>query len=80
MNRVALIAIFVAVEICSAAPRERISADGKDLCFVAVTVTDKNGVTAPRADSRIHFEIEGRGEIVATDNGGSHEFRTVAIA
>jgi beta-galactosidase len=24
---------------------------------------------APRADNRIHFQIEGPGEIVATDNG-----------
>jgi beta-galactosidase len=46
-----------------------ISADGKDLSFVTVTVTDKHGVMAPRADNRIHFEIEGPGEIVATDNG-----------
>jgi beta-galactosidase len=49
--------------------RKQISADGKDLSFVTVTVTDKIGVTAPRADNRIHFEIEGPGEIAATDNG-----------
>ena len=51
------------------ADRKEISAAGKDLSFITVTVTDKNGVTAPRADNRIHFEIEGPGEIVATDNG-----------
>ena len=49
--------------------RSTIDADGKDLSFVTVTVTDKHGVLAPRADNRIHFEIEGPGEIVATDNG-----------
>jgi beta-galactosidase len=49
--------------------RSTIGADGKDLSFVTVTVTDKHGVMAPRADNRVHFEIEGPGEIVATDNG-----------
>jgi beta-galactosidase len=46
-----------------------ISADGRDLSFVTVTVTDEHGIMAPRADNRIHFQIEGPGEIVATDNG-----------
>jgi beta-galactosidase len=49
--------------------RNQIRADGKDLSFVTVTVTDKNGLTVPRSKNRIRFEIEGPGEIVATDNG-----------
>jgi beta-galactosidase len=54
--------------------RSEIRADGRDLSFVTITVTDKAGVTAPRADNRIHFEIEGPGEIVATDNGDPTSF------
>lgn len=54
--------------------RDQISTDGKDLSFVSVTVTDRYGVTAPRANNRIHFEIEGPGEIVATDNGDPTSF------
>jgi beta-galactosidase len=54
--------------------RSKIRADGKDLSFVTVTVTDKDGLTAPRADNRIHFDIEGPGEIVATDNGDPTSF------
>jgi beta-galactosidase len=54
--------------------RSTIRADGKDLSFVTVTVTDKHGVMAPRADNRIHFEITGPGEIVATDNGDPTDF------
>lgn len=46
-----------------------IRADGKDLAFVTVRVTDKNGLTVPRANNKIKFEIEGLGEIVATANG-----------
>jgi beta-galactosidase len=49
--------------------RNAIRADGSDLSFVTVTVTDHSGQTVPRADNRIHFDIEGPGEIVATDNG-----------
>jgi beta-galactosidase len=49
--------------------RDRIAADGRDLCFVKVKVADRNGVLVPRSDHRIHFEIRGPGEIVATDNG-----------
>ncbi len=54
--------------------RNRISADGRDLSFVTVTVTDKHGLMAPRADNRIHFDIDGPGEIVATDNGDPTSF------
>jgi len=56
--------------------RDKIFADGKDLSFVTLTVTDKDGLTVPRADSRIHFDIEGPGEIVATDNGDPTSFES----
>jgi beta-galactosidase len=56
--------------------RDQIGADGKDLSFVTVTVADKHGLTAPRADNRIHFEIEGPGEIIATDNGDPTSFES----
>ena len=56
--------------------RNRICADGKDLSFVTVIVTDKAGLTAPRAGNRIHFDIEGPGEIVATDNGDPASFES----
>ncbi len=49
--------------------RSTINADGMDLSFVTLTVKDKRGVIVPRADCLIHFEVNGPGEIVATDNG-----------
>ena len=54
--------------------RSDIRADGKDLSFVTLTVTDKHGLMAPRADNEIHFDVEGPGEIVATDNGDATSF------
>ena len=56
--------------------RKEIRADGKDLSFLTVTVTDKAGLMSPRADNRIHFEIEGPGEIVSTDNGDPTSFES----
>jgi beta-galactosidase len=53
----------------ASADRSEIRADGKDLSFITVRVTDKNGLTVPQADNPISFEIKGGGEIVATDNG-----------
>jgi beta-galactosidase len=49
--------------------REVIKANGKDLSFITVAVTDKDGLVVPRSNNRIEFSIEGPGEIVATDNG-----------
>jgi beta-galactosidase len=51
------------------ADRSAISADGSDLSFITVKITDKNGLMVPRLKNPIHFEISGAGEIVATDNG-----------
>jgi beta-galactosidase len=49
--------------------RPAFRADGKDLSFVTVRVTDENGRTVPRAKNLLTFTINGPGEIVATDNG-----------
>lgn len=55
--------------LVASADRTKIDADGNDLAFITVKVTDQNGLTVPRADNQIEFTIEGPGEIVATDNG-----------
>jgi beta-galactosidase len=58
-----------AAALHATADRSTIAADGRDLSFITVRVADANGVTAPRADQRIRFTVEGPGELVATDNG-----------
>ncbi len=55
--------------LTASADRDEIRNDGKDLSFITVRVTDKNKLTVPNAMNQITFEIEGSGEIVATDNG-----------
>jgi len=49
--------------------RARIEADGQDLSFVTVMITDRDGWLVPRSHNRIQFELSGPGEIIATDNG-----------
>jgi beta-galactosidase len=56
------------------ADRQRISADGRDLAFVTVSVRDAEGRLTPRAKNRIRFTIDGPGQIVATDNGDATDF------
>jgi len=51
------------------ADRQVFEADGKDLSFVTLRITDKNGKIIPQAKNPIKFSLEGPGEIVATDNG-----------
>ncbi|MCP5538508.1 MAG: glycoside hydrolase family 2 protein [Akkermansiaceae bacterium] len=56
------------------ADRDTIRADGTDLSFVTVRITDKDGATVPRTHNPIQFSIEGPGEIVAVDNGDPTSF------
>ncbi|MBU0472960.1 MAG: DUF4982 domain-containing protein [Bacteroidetes bacterium] len=56
------------------ADRNKILADGKDLVFITVRVTDIKGLTVPQTNNLIEFEIDGPGEIVATDNGDPTSF------
>jgi beta-galactosidase len=48
--------------------RTQISADGQDLSFVSVEITDENGNINHNAENRLTFNIEGSGVIAAVDN------------
>ena len=50
---------------------KNIKADGKDLSFITVKITDENGILVPDADNLVHFELEGEGEIVGVGNGNA---------
>ena len=51
------------------ADKRYVKADGRDLVFVTVSVTDAEGRIVPTANMNITCRLEGKGEIVATDNG-----------
>lgn len=70
--------LVLAKEIKTAKKPERIElkadktglkANGLDLTFVTVRVTDKDGNTIPDANNLIEFSISGSGIIAGTDNG-----------
>lgn len=56
-------------KILLSADRSNITADGKDLSFITVTVVDKDGNTVPDANNLIKFTVTGNGFIAGTDNG-----------
>jgi beta-galactosidase len=51
------------------ADRTALSADGKDLAFITVKVTDEAGNMVPDAANLINFNVTGSGCIVGVDNG-----------
>lgn len=50
------------------ADRKEIAADGQDLSYVAIEITDKDGILHPTAANRLQFEIEGPAVIAGVDN------------
>ena len=57
-----------AAKIKLAADRKEITANGQDLSYVTVEITDKDGIVQPNAANRLHFKIEGPGIIAGVDN------------
>jgi len=51
------------------ADRTEINADGQDLSFVTVEMTDEKGILNPNAANQLNFELEGPGTIIAVANG-----------
>jgi beta-galactosidase len=48
--------------------RTKISADGQDLSFITIEVTDKDGKLQPNAQNQLQFSINGPGVIAGVDN------------
>nr|WP_315148124.1 glycoside hydrolase family 2 TIM barrel-domain containing protein [uncultured Flavobacterium sp.] len=57
------------------ADRNTITADGNDLSFVTVDITDEKGVLSPNANNEIQFSLKGSGKIIGVCSGDpvSHE-------
>ena len=58
----------VAAKLKLSADRKEILANGQDLSFVTIEITDKDGVFQPNATDRLHFKIDGPGTIAGVDN------------
>lgn len=57
-----------AAKIKLTADRTRIRANGQDLAYVSVELTDMNDCLQPNANNQLFFEIEGPGIIAGVDN------------
>ena len=55
------------------AEKSTIDADGYDLSYISVDVTDANGNIDPNASNTINFSLSGNGKIVGVDNGDATE-------
>lgn len=60
-----------AAKLAASADRTEIRADGKDLSYITVDVTDSSGNIVPDAADRVEFEVEGEGVLVGVDNGSA---------
>ncbi len=49
--------------------RKTINADGKDLSFITVKITDDKGNLVPDAGNTVNFDVQGEGFIAGVDNG-----------
>jgi beta-galactosidase len=56
------------VNIKLSADRTMIRADGQDLSYISVELTDAAGIRNPKADNLVKFELDGPGTIVAVGN------------
>lgn len=49
-------------------------ANGTDICFVEISVADKDGIEVGNARNRIKVEVSGAGRLVGLDNGDSTDY------
>jgi beta-galactosidase len=61
------------------ADRDVLAADGQDLCYVTVEVTDEKGLRNPNAENLIEFSIEGPGTVVAVGNANPVSIESYTI-
>ncbi|QEC74814.1 glycoside hydrolase family 2 TIM barrel-domain containing protein [Mucilaginibacter ginsenosidivorax] len=57
-----------AAKIKLTADRKEITANGQDLSYVTIEITDKDGILEPNAASRLLFKIDGPGTIAGVAN------------
>ena len=57
-----------AAKIKLTADRTEILANGQDLSFVTVEITDNEGIIQPNAENRLQFKVDGPGVIAGVDN------------
>lgn len=62
------------VKVSMKPDRTTITADGRDLVFVEISVLDAKGVAVENARNIVEFKVSGAGKLVGVDNGDSVDF------
>ena len=57
----------------------RLMADGQDLAYVTVSLTDARGTLVPTADDQLTFEVKGCGQFEAVCNGDATSLESFAL-
>ena len=61
--------IVFEVETANGGKQPTLKADGNDMAFITVSMTDKDGNHCPTADNQLTFEVTGNGTFQAACNG-----------
>jgi beta-galactosidase len=67
-----------AAKIILTPDRKKLSANGQDLSFIKIEVTDKDGKLQPNAQNQLHFSINGPGVIAGVDNANLKDIDSYA--
>ena len=68
-GRISVTTTGEAAELSASADRTEIAADGAELSYITVDVTDEDGNIVPDAANNVKFTVEGEGKLVGVDNG-----------
>jgi len=61
------------------ADRTKLKADGQDLSYITVELTDNMGTRNPKSENLIQFELEGPGEIIAVGNAKPNSLESYTL-
>jgi beta-galactosidase len=61
-------------ELHAAADHQVVRADGSDLSYITISITDAQGNPCPHANGEVRFALTGPGDIVGVDNGDATSF------
>jgi beta-galactosidase len=63
-----------AANIILKSDKNTLKADGLDMAFVEISMTDKKGVPVRNAGNRVEVKVSGAGRLVGLDNGDSTDY------
>ena len=65
-----------AAKLSASIDRQEIAADGRNLVYITVDVTDADGNIVPDASNNVKFEVAGEGRLIGVDNGNSPDHQS----